>query len=94
MGIHEAPTPQHWNYFLALEGDVVRMSRYLELTTDNFESYSLELMRILSGAASEVDVVSKRLCQKSNDKSKADNITKYKKERGIIFRCGNRRKAA
>lgn len=80
MGIHEAPTPQHWNYFLALEDDVVRISRYLELTTDNFESYSLELMRILSGAASEVDVVSKRLCQKANDKSKANNITKYKAE--------------
>jgi hypothetical protein len=80
MGIHETPTPEHWNYFLALEDDVVRMSRYLEPTTDNFESYSLELMRILFGAASEVDVVSKRLCQKLSNQSKADNITKYKKE--------------
>ena len=80
MGIHEVPTPQHWNYFLALEDDVVRMSRFLEPTTENFESYSLELMRILFGAASETDVVSKRLCRKLNSKSKADNITKYKKE--------------
>lgn len=80
MDTLEAPTPQHWNYFLALEDDVVRMSRYLDLTTENFESYSLELMRILFGAASEVDVVAKRLCQKLNERSKADNITKYKKE--------------
>lgn len=80
MGIHEAPTPQHWNYFLALEDDVVRMSRYLELTTNNFESHSLELLRILFGAASEVDVVSKRLCQKLNEQSKANNIAKYKQE--------------
>ena len=29
MGIHEALTPQRWNYFLALEDDVVRMSRFL-----------------------------------------------------------------
>lgn len=80
MGIHEAPTPQHWNYFLALEDDVVKMSRFLEVTSANFEAYSLELMRILFGAASEADVVSKRLCLKLNAKSKADNITKYKKE--------------
>lgn len=80
MGIHETPTPQHWNYFLALEDDVVHLSRYLEPTTDNFDSYSLELARILFAAASEADVVSKRLCQKLKEKSKADNITKYKKE--------------
>ena len=80
MTIQETPTLQHWNYFLALEDDVVRMSRYLELTSDNFDSYSLELVRILFGAASEVDVVSKRLCQKLNEKSNANNITKYKQE--------------
>lgn len=80
MGIHESPTPEHWNYFLALEDDLVRMARYLEPTTANFEAYSLELARILFGAASEVDVVSKRLCRQLDEKSKADNITKYKKE--------------
>ncbi len=80
MGIYEAPTPQHWNYFLALEDDVVRLSRYLEPTTDNFDSYSLELARILFAAASEVDVVAKRLCLGLNAQSKANNIIKYKKE--------------
>lgn len=80
MGIHEAPTPQHWNYFLALEDDVVRLSRYLEPTSENFDSYSLELARILFAAASEVDVVAKRLCQELDTKSKANNIIKYKKE--------------
>lgn len=80
MGIHEAPTPQHWNYFLALEDDVVRLSRYLEPTKDNFNSYSLELARILFSAASEVDVVAKRLCQELNAKSRARNIANYKKE--------------
>lgn len=59
---------------------MVRMSRFLEPTSDNFESYSLELMRILFGAASEVDVVSKRLCRKVNSKSRADSIIKYKGE--------------
>lgn len=80
MGIHEAPTPEHWNYFLALEDDVVRLARYLEPTNDNFSAYSLELARILFAAASEVDVVAKRLCSKLDSESKADNISKYKKE--------------
>lgn len=79
MGIHEEPTPQHWNYFLALEDDVVRLSRYIEFTTDNFDAYSLELARILSSAASEVDVVAKQLCTKLTGTTKADNISKYQK---------------
>lgn len=80
MAIQVAPTPQHWNYFLALEDDVARLSRYLELAAGNFDSYSLELARILFSASSEVDVVSKQLCQKLDIKSKADNIAKYRKE--------------
>lgn len=80
MGITETPTPKHWNYFLSLEDDVVLMSRYLELTEHNFSAYSLELARILFAAASEVDVVSKRLCAQLNPESRADNITKYKRE--------------
>jgi len=85
MTIHEAPTPQHWNYFLSLEDDIVRLARYLEPTTDNFASYSLELARILFAAASEVDVVSKRLCKKLNKRSRADKITEYRKE--ILRSC-------
>lgn len=80
MSIHEVPIPQHWNYFLALEDDVIRISRYIEPTQDNFESYSLELARILFSAASEVDVVAKRLCKKLDSNSRADNITKYKQD--------------
>jgi len=80
MGIHEGPTLQHWNYFLALDDDVAHMARYLEPTQANFDSYSLELARILFAAASEVDVVSKRLCEKINENSKARSIDKYREE--------------
>ena len=69
---------QHWNYFLTLEDDIGRLSRYLELTQANFSSYSLELARILFAAASEVDVVSKLLCKKIDADSSANNITKYR----------------
>lgn len=71
---------QHWNYFLTLEDDIGRLSRYLELTPANFSSYSLELARILFAAASEVDVVSKLLCKKLDADSSANNITKYREQ--------------
>jgi hypothetical protein len=80
MGIEEAPTPEHWNYFLALEDDVDRLSRYLEPTQVNFPAYSLELARILFGAASEIDVVAKRLCEQISENSQADNIVKYREK--------------
>ena len=79
MGIHEAPTPKHWNYFLAVEADLIRLSRYLEPTKDNFAAYSLELTRILFAAATEVDVVCRRFCEKLDKKTKSDNIIKYRK---------------
>jgi hypothetical protein len=73
-------TPQHdWNYFLALDDDVAQLSRYLEITEKNFESYSIELARILFVAASEVDVIAKGLCKRLDNNSTADNISKYRK---------------
>lgn len=84
MAISVEPTPPHWNYFLALEEDVARLSRYLELTAENFDAFSLELARVLFSASSEVDVVSKQLCRKLNVESKADNIDKYRAE--ILYR--------
>jgi hypothetical protein len=78
MGIEESKIPQHWNYFLALEEDLSRLSRYLELTQDNFKAYSLELARILFAAASEVDVVAKRLCERIEGAADADSINKYR----------------
>lgn len=80
MGIEGAPTPIHWNYFLALENDVDQMSRFLELASPNFAAYSLELARILFSAAAEVDVVAKQLCQQIKNGSKANSINDYRKE--------------
>lgn len=80
MAIDETEVPQHWNYFLALEDDILKMSRYLEPATDNFYAYSLELARILFAASSEVDVVAKRLCQKIGTAKgrRAGSIDKYR----------------
>ena len=78
MAIEESPTKPHWNYFLALEDDVARLSRYLEPAEANFEAYSLELARILFAAASEVDVVAKQLCNQIDPAGSANNIDQYR----------------
>lgn len=68
----------HWNYFLALESDLERVSRYVEFTEDNYKTYSLEMAHLLLAAGSEVDVVLKGLCQKIRSKEKAENIEQYR----------------
>lgn len=68
----------HWNYFIALENDLLFLSRFLEITTSNFSSYSVELGRILFAAASEVDIVLKMYCQKIENINVIDNIGNYK----------------
>jgi hypothetical protein len=50
-------------YFLALEKDLLRYSRYVEFAADNFRTYSLEFGRLLLAAGSEVDVACKELCR-------------------------------
>lgn len=75
MGIQEAVTLQHWNYFLALDDDVSRLSRYVEPTIANFSTYSLEISRVLFAASSEVDVVAKGLCRKIDPANRVDNIS-------------------
>ncbi|MEJ1357427.1 MAG: hypothetical protein RPU51_04520 [Candidatus Sedimenticola sp. (ex Thyasira tokunagai)] len=78
MGIQESLIPTHWNYFLSLEDDIDRLSRFIEFTKKNFDCFSLELARVLLTASSEVDVVAKQYCKSLDAKSKAQSIGKYK----------------
>jgi len=78
MGIHESTSLLHWSYFLALESDIEKLSRYVEFTNGNFGAYSIEIAHILLAASSEVDVVAKQLCKVLNPESTASNINDYK----------------
>ena len=78
MPIAEKNKLVHWNYFLAFDQDAEKLSRYIEFTNDNFKAYSIELVRLLLSAASEVDVVAKLLCSKVNSNAKAKNINDYR----------------
>lgn len=67
----------HWNYFIAIEKDLEKLSRYIELSKNNEDTYSIELAHILLSASSEVDVVLKQLCELLGE-PRCDNINQYR----------------
>ncbi|WP_354675276.1 hypothetical protein [Cupriavidus alkaliphilus] len=77
MAILRSHSYVHWNYFLALEEDLDRLSRYVDLAGGNDATHSIEIARLLLGASSEVDVVLKQLCRKHHPKSAAATINAY-----------------
>lgn len=79
MGIQESNKLLHWNLFLALEDDLAIISRFIELSKDNEDVYSVELSRLLFSAASEVDVVAKQLCLKFGSSKTTKGINNYRK---------------
>lgn len=86
MTIHRANQLAHWNYFLALEEDLDRLSRYVDFA-GNDSTYSLEIARLLLGASAEVDVVLKQLCKRFAPDSDASSIGAYYAE--VTANCPN-----
>ena len=77
MGIEYKGGLLHWNYFLALEHDLDRASRFIEFSEANFQVYSIELAHLLLAACSEIDVVLKALCRIKNSRRKHWTINNY-----------------
>lgn len=78
MTIEFRPTSTHWNYFLALESDLAKTSRYVEFAQSNLNTYSIEFAHLLFAAASEVDVIAKLLCKRLRPNSPRKNIDHYR----------------
>ncbi len=68
----------YWQFFIALEADLDATNRYVECCEDNFETYSVGYAQIILSAGSEVDVVSKLLCEKAQHLNSAENINDYR----------------
>jgi hypothetical protein len=77
MGIHYEKSKIHWNYFLAIQQDFELLSRYIEFSEENNNTFSIELARIIMSASQEVDVIMKGICSLLNE-NKADNINNYR----------------
>jgi hypothetical protein len=69
----------HWNYFLAIEQDMNRLSRFIEFDERNYCAFSIEMARIIMIASAEVDVVMKGYCKELSPSKHPDTIDKYKK---------------
>ncbi|MFC4348955.1 hypothetical protein ACFO5Q_13965 [Kordiimonas lipolytica] len=79
MSIPQSEVPKHWNYFLMLENDLAQIARYIEFHEDNYETYSLELSRLLVSACGEVDAAMKQICSSLGKKLPANpNIETYR----------------
>lgn len=78
MGIQVNGSHVHWNYLVALEQDLAKVSRFIEFSEANFDTYSIELAHLLLAASSEVDVVLKALCNLKNPEIDHQNINQYR----------------
>jgi hypothetical protein len=78
MAIEEKESLLHWNYFLAIESDLEKVSRFIEFTKENFGVYSIELAHLLLASASEVDVVAKGICRFLKEGNRARSINGYR----------------
>lgn len=92
MAIERTKTLLHWNYFLALEEDLLTISRYVELSSvfdnngkkfDNNLTFSSEIAKLFLNIGSEIDVVLKEICKKYGYSNNIENINQY---RDIILR--------
>ena len=80
MSPSKIQTHPHWTYFLCLEDDVIRLSRWVEFAEKNFNCHSIEIARLLMAASSEVDVLAKLVCRGISSSSQASSIGKYQAE--------------
>lgn len=51
----------HWDYFILLEEDVIRILHYIEPTEANYGTYGAELVKVYLSICSEIDVAFKDL---------------------------------
>jgi hypothetical protein len=66
---------KYWEYFLSLESDLERCTRYIEFHPSNFTTFSIELAKIIMAASAEFENVAKDLCKQINPSTNPRNIT-------------------
>ena len=54
----------HWTSFEVINEDFHEFSRHVEFAEANFQTYSIDLLRLYLSICSEIDVVAKMLCER------------------------------
>ncbi|MBL7203504.1 MAG: hypothetical protein ISS63_04110 [Desulfobacteraceae bacterium] len=68
----------HWQYLITLDSDLKEVSRYVDIKPENFATFSIEFVRLILAAGSEIDVVAKVLCDKIDSSGTYRNINEYR----------------
>lgn len=69
---------KYWRFYLLLEKKFIKIINYVELSEDNYKTYSLEFVSLLREIGSEIDIIMKEFCESSSKKK--GNIKKYADE--------------
>jgi hypothetical protein len=69
----------HWECYKSILGDLETISRYVQISPDNYSTYGTELTRLLLSVCSEVDVVAKLLCRTVMPDECVGNIEDYRR---------------
>lgn len=69
---------RYWDYYLALENDLLACRRYVAFEVDNMGVYSIEFLRLLLIACSEVEVLCKQICMRIDSTADRENITHFR----------------
>ena len=75
----------YWNYFISIEDDLYRLSRFIEFDVKNEKVFSIELVRLLISSSSEFEVVAKELCNIKDPSKTINNISDIRNNLNIFF---------
>ena len=69
----------HWTLFEVIDEDFHEFSRHVEFAEANFQTYSIDLLRLYLSICSAIDVVAKMLCERKRLKlPKRPNMDDYR----------------
>ena len=63
----------YWWYYKELEQEFLLTSKYVEISEDNFSTYSVEFLKLYQAVCSEIDVVGKMMASYVNSSFNSDN---------------------
>ena len=67
----------HWRYYLLIEQDIDQLSRYIEISKNNYSTYSTQIAHSLLGASAEFEVVIKAICKILDPGAEQGNINHW-----------------
>lgn len=68
----------YWNFYLRLEDDFFATLKYVEFDKKNYNTFSLEYLKLYLSVCSEIDVIGKVFAKKKNNTFECKNADIYK----------------